>query len=57
MFCLRLGERDVASWKGGGRCLSPFALDLWAPDKLKKIIEIYGKEGTNSWPVYRLHQG
>lgn len=30
----------VASWKGGGRCLSFFAVELWAPDKLQEVIGI-----------------
>lgn len=37
---------EVASWKRGGRCLSPFAVELWAPEKLKEVIGIYGEEVT-----------
>lgn len=37
--------------------LSPFAVELWAPDKIKEVIGIDGEEGTNSWWVQRLHQG
>lgn len=35
----------------------PFAVELWAPDKLKKVIGMYRVEGTNSWWIHRFHQG
>lgn len=34
----RRWEGGVASWKGGGRCLSFFAVELEAPDKLKEVM-------------------
>lgn len=60
VYCVLLEVwREGGSQSEGRRevFLSPFAVELWAPDKIKEVIGIDGEEGTNSWWVHRLHQG